>query len=51
MKFAIIGGDLRTIKLAVMLAKEQNQVYVYGLEKAEELKNIKNIKRGHREYK
>ena len=42
MKFAIIGGDLRTIKLAVMLAKEQNQVYVYGL-KAEELKNIKNI--------
>ena len=42
-KFAIIGGDLRTIKLAVMLAKEQNQVYVYGLEKAEELKNIKNI--------
>lgn len=43
MKFAIIGGDLRTIKLAVMLAKEQNQVYVYGLEKAEELKNIKNI--------
>ncbi len=43
MKFAIIGGDLRTIKLAVMLAKEQNQVYVYGLEKAEELKDIKNI--------
>ena len=43
MKFAIIGGDLRTIKLSVMLAKEQNQVYVYGLEKAEELKNIKNI--------
>ena len=43
MKFAIIGGDLRTINLAVMLAKEQNQVYVYGLEKAEELKNIKNI--------
>ena len=43
MKFAIIGGDLRTIKLAVMLAKEQNQVYVYGLEKAEELKNIKDI--------
>ena len=43
MKFAIIGGDLRTIKLAVMLAKEHNQVYVYWLEKAEELKNIKNI--------
>ena len=43
MKFAIICGDLITIKLAVMLAKDQNQVYVYGLEKAEELKNIKNI--------
>ena len=41
MKFAIIGGDLRTIKLAVMLAKEQNQVYVYGLEKSEEIKRQK----------
>ena len=44
MKFAIIGGDLRIIKLAVMLAKEQNEIYVYGLEKAEELKNNPNIK-------
>ena len=44
---SIIGGDLRTIKLAVMLAKEQNQVYVYGLEKAEELKNIKNIEKNN----
>ena len=43
MKFAIIGGDLRTIKLAVMLAKEQNQVYVYGLEKSEEIRRQKNI--------
>ena len=57
MKFAIIGGDLRTIKLAVMLAKEQNQVYVYGLEKAEKdtydmskeaMGIIKSI--GHNEY-
>ena len=43
MKFAIIGGDLRIIKLAIMLARDQNEIFVYGLEKAEELKNIKNI--------
>ncbi len=41
--FAIIGGDLRVIKLAKMLAKEENKVYTYGLEKAEELKETKNI--------
>lgn len=44
MKFAIIGGDLRIIKLAVMLAKEQNEIYVYGLDKSEELKNNPRIK-------
>lgn len=43
MKFAIIGGDLRIIKLAKMLAKDGNIVYTYGLEKAEELKQINNI--------
>lgn len=43
MKFAIIGGDLRIVKLAEMLAKEENQIYVYGLEKAEDLKNNPNI--------
>lgn len=36
-------GDLRIIKLAKMLAEEGNTVYTYGLEKAEELKNIENI--------
>lgn len=41
--FAIIGGDLRIIKLAKMLAEEGNTVYTYGLEKAEELKGIKNV--------
>lgn len=41
--FAIIGGDLRIIKLAEMLAEEGNTVYTYGLEKAEELKDKKNI--------
>ena len=43
MKFAIIGGDLRIVKLADMLAKEENEIYVYGLEKAEDLKNKSNI--------
>ena len=42
-EFAVVGGDLRTIKLAKILAKEGNMVYTYGLEKAEELKEIKNI--------
>ena len=41
--FAIIGGDLRIIKLAKMLADEGNMVYTFGLEKAEELKGHKNI--------
>ncbi len=41
--FAIIGGDLRIIKLAKMLAEEGNTIYTYGLEKAEELKNIENV--------
>ncbi len=41
--FAIIGGDLRIIKLAKMLAGEGNKIYTYGLEKAEELKNRENI--------
>lgn len=42
-EFAVIGGDLRIIKLAKMLAKEDNLVYTYGLEKAEELKQNANI--------
>ena len=41
--FAVIGGDLRIIKLAKMLAEDGNKVYTYGLEKAEELKNVENI--------
>ena len=41
--FAIIGGDLRIIKLAKMLADEGNKVYTFGLEKAEELKEHPNI--------
>ena len=54
--FAIIGGDLRIIKLAKMLAKDGNKVYTYGLEKAEELKNEENnankqIKDGQKKIK
>lgn len=41
--FAIIGGDLRTIKLAQKLAEDGNEVYTYGLEQAEDLKNMPNI--------
>ena len=41
--FAIIGGDLRIIKLAKMLANDENKVYTFGLEKAEELKENENI--------
>ncbi|MCI8760001.1 MAG: dipicolinate synthase subunit DpsA [Clostridia bacterium] len=42
--FAIIGGDLRMIKLAKLLAKDDRRVYLYGLENhAEELETIKNI--------
>lgn len=37
----IIGGDLRIIKLAELLASENNEVYVYGLEDYK--KCIKNI--------
>ena len=42
-KFAIIGGDLRIIKLTEMLADEENEIYVYGLEKSEDIKNKANI--------
>ena len=41
--FAIFGGDLRTIKLAQILANDENMVYTYGLERAEELKGKNNI--------
>lgn len=41
--FAVIGGDLRIIKLVKMLAEDGNTVYTYGLEKAEELKGQTNI--------
>ncbi len=41
--FTIVGGDLRIVKLAQMLAKDGNKVFAYGLENAEELKGVQNI--------
>lgn len=41
--FAVIGGDLRIVKLIKMLATDGNMVYAYGIEKAEELKENGNI--------
>lgn len=43
-RVSIIGGDLRIVKLAKMLAGENNEVCIYALEKAEELKEIENIR-------
>ena len=42
-KISIIGGDYRSVKLAEMLAKEGNKIYTFGLEKNDNLTNIKNI--------
>lgn len=42
-KIAIIGGDLRIVTLAKMFAKENYEVYTYGLENAEDIKNEINI--------
>ena len=41
--FAIIGGDLRSVYLAKMLANDNEKVFIYGLDKAEELRNINNL--------
>lgn len=43
-KISIIGGDLRIVNLAKMLAQDGFKVYSYALEKAEELCNFENIK-------
>ena len=41
-KISIIGGDLKNIRLAQLL--EDFEVYTYGLEDTEELKEHTNIK-------
>ena len=43
-KIAVIGGDLRMVKLVEMLAKDDFEVYTYALEKAESLSKIENVK-------
>lgn len=40
---AIVGGDLRVVKLAEMLAKDNFKIKTYALEKAESLRKIKEI--------
>ena len=39
-----MGGDLRLVKLAQILEKENNQIYILGLEKAKELENSSNMR-------
>lgn len=41
--FSVIGGDMRIVYLAKMLAKEKNIVYSYGFENTKELENVPNI--------
>lgn len=42
-KIAIVGGDLRIVKLAEMLAEDDYEVNVFGLERAESLKKLKKV--------
>ena len=42
-KYLILGGDLRSIKLAEMLANDNNKVYSYGLEKSEDIQENTRI--------
>ena len=42
-KIAVIGGDLRIIKLVQSLSNDGIEIFTYALEKATELKNNKNI--------
>lgn len=43
-KIAVIGGDLRIVKLVEMLAKDGYEISTYGLEKAESITKINNVK-------
>ena len=42
---SIIGGDLKSVKLIELLAKEDFLIYTYGLENSEELIESANVKR------
>ena len=43
LNYAIIGGDLRIVKLAKMMAEDGNSINTFGLEQAEELNGGKNV--------
>lgn len=45
MKFSVIGGDLRLSNLARTLANDENEVYVFGMEKAKDIINDERIKK------
>ena len=42
-KIAVIGGDLRAAKLAKMLAQEGNDIYTFGLEQSEDVREVENL--------
>ena len=44
-KFLILGGDLRSIKLAEMLADDGNKVYSYAEETSEEILDNNSIEK------
>ena len=44
-KIAIIGGDLRIIKLAEMLVKDGNEIYTFGIDNVEGTIQCENIKK------
>ena len=44
-KFLILGGDLRSSRLAEMLAKDNHKVYVYGQENSDEVLDDKEIEK------
>lgn len=49
MNICFIGGDSRTVELIKMLAKDKNDIFLYGLEKCEALKSynhFENLEKG-----
>ena len=44
-KFLILGGDLRSIKLAQMLAEDENKVFSYAQERSDEILDNKLIEK------
>ena len=42
-KFLILGGDLRSVKLAEMLINDNNKVFAFGLEKSEDIQENNQI--------